>query len=67
MSYHGRIYKLAKKDEEFQADLVSTGQKFPRFTFDELEKGVWAAAYSGWFMGKHGSERWLERKAMGGL
>jgi hypothetical protein len=66
MSYHVinyRLFKLAKKDEEFQAALIATGQKFPRFCFDELEKGVWAAGYAGWVMGKRGPEVYLKMRA----
>jgi len=55
MMNHEKVYsKVVKRDTAFKADLIASHQKLPMFTFDTLEMGMWAAAYSGWVLGKFG-------------
>ena len=62
---HEKVFKLAKKDEDFQADLLLSNQKFPTsFLTGTLEKGAWAAGYAGWILGKLGSREYHRRKEL---
>ena len=60
--YHETIYKAAKRDDQFKAALGEAGQKLPLFP-DSLEKGVWAASYSGWILGRYGTAEYARREA----
>ena len=60
---HEKVFKVAKRDEDFVLALKLTGQKLPRggMFADTLELGIWAAAYSGWVLGRHGHAEWQRR------
>ena len=59
---HEKVFKIAKNDKEFRADVLASEQKFPRWSFDTLEKGVWASGYAGWVLGKYGPAEYIRRR-----
>lgn len=61
MMNHEKVFKLAKADDEFRRAVVDSGQRFPSFSFDTLEKGVWASGYAGWILGRYGAEEYKRR------
>jgi len=61
---HEKVYKLAKKDVAFNKAIELSGQKMPAFSFDTLEMGLWAAAYSGWILGTYGAKELIKRENM---
>lgn len=52
---HEKVFNEALKDKEFVNAMKETGEKIPYLSFDTLEKGLWAAAYNGWILGKYGA------------
>ena len=59
---HEKIFSIAKKDLAFNTALKAAGEKMPTTMFsDTLEKGVWAASYSGWILGTFGAAIHLRR------
>jgi len=61
---HEKVFGLAKKDIGFNAALNASGQKMPTSLFSgTLEKGIWAAGYSGWILGTFGAAEHLRRSA----
>lgn len=61
MINHEKVFKAAKRDDQFRADLDQTHQKFPSMFADTLVKGIWASAYSGWIMGRYGPAEYERR------
>lgn len=62
MSFHTRVFRIAKKDARFQKALNLTKQKQPNgLLSSELEKGIWAAGYAGWVMGRYGEAEYLKQ------
>lgn len=61
---HTEVFKIAKADDEFIADMKLCDEKLPSVLFgDTLAKGVYASCYAGWILGKFGSREYLRRKS----
>jgi len=58
---HEKVFDLAKKDSLFLGYIKSSDQKFPRWTWDTLEKGIWASSYAGWVLGYYGVEEYKRK------
>ena len=61
--YHEKVYDVARRDKEYRADVKASPDDFPIFTSDTLRKGIWAAGYAGWVLGRHGKEELVRRSA----
>jgi hypothetical protein len=62
MMYHEKLYEVAKRDDEFKLAIKGSGQKLP-FWPDSIDKGMWAACYSGWVLGRYGNDEYMRRES----